>query len=438
MAGNSRLLTVLATGLLVLNAQAAQTTHTTVRHQKIAVEDPSFPPELKEAEAAIQKRDYATAEPLLRKVTERNPSNYQAWFDLGFVYNAQGQVEQSVAAYRKSVAAKPDVFESNLNLGLMLVKSNQPDSEKFLRAATALTPTDRVQEGQERAWLSLGHVLEASKPTEALAAYRRAAELQPRDPEPHLSAASLLEKENQFAEAEHQYRQVLTVDPKSADALIGISNIYMRGARLLDAADTLRQLVAVRPDYAPGHFQLGRVLAADQKYADAAAELEAGRKLAPDDTPAQKDLADVYLALGKYDRALPLYQTLLAGSPDDPVLHQSLGRAYMKKRDFPAAEKEFLTALELKPDFGDAYWDLANAASENKNYQRTIQALDLRRKFLPENPGSYFLRATAYDHLRVYKEAAVNYHRFLETANGQFPDQQWQARHRLIAIEPKK
>src|SRR5438270_4122013 len=204
-----------------------------------------------------------------------------------------------------------------------------------------------------------------------------------------------------------------------------------RGGNLAQAGGGAPELCA-RP------FPVGPGAAADQKYADAAAELEAGRKLAPDDTPAQKDLADVYLALGKYDRALPLYQTLLAGSPDDPVLHQSLGRAYMKKRDFPAAEKEFLTALELKPDFGDAYWDLANAASENKNYQRTIQALDLRRKFLPENPGSYFLRATAYDHLRVYKEAAVNYHRFLETANGQFPNQEWQARHRLIAIEPKK
>ena len=426
------------TGLLLVSLAAAQTTHTTVRHHKVASEDPSFPPELQQAEAAIQKKDYAAAEPLLKKVTERNPSNYQAWFDLGFVYNAQGQVEESIAAYRKSVAAKPEVFESNLNLGLMLAKANQPDAEKFLRAATALKPTDRIEEGHERAWLSLGHVMEASKPVEALAAFRRAAELQPRDPEPHLSAASLLEKQNQFAEAEHEYRQVLTIDPKSADALVGISNIYMRGARFLEAADTLRQLVAVRPAYAPGHFQLGRVLAADQKYDDAAAELQAGLKLAPNDKPAQKDLADVYVMTGKYDQALPAYQALLAASPDDAVLHQSLGQLYMKKRNFPEAEKEFLTALKLKPDLGNAYWDLANAASENKNYQRTIQALDLRAKFLPENAGSYFLRATAYDHLRAYKEAALNYHHFLDTANGQFPDQEWQARHRLIAIEPKK
>ena len=37
-----------------------------------------------------------------------------------------------------------------------------------------------------------------------------------------------------------------------------------------------------------------------------------------------------------------------------------------------------------------------------------------------------------------YKPAAENYHRFLETAAGNYPDQEWQARHRLITIEPKR
>ena len=74
---------------------------------------------------------------------------------------ALGKMDDSIAAYRKSVAAKPDVFESNLNLGLQLAKSGQPDAEQFLRAATQLKPTSHVAEGQARAWLSLAHVLEA-------------------------------------------------------------------------------------------------------------------------------------------------------------------------------------------------------------------------------------------------------------------------------------
>jgi hypothetical protein len=40
--------------------------------------------------------------------------------------------------------------------------------------------------------------------------------------------------------------------------------------------------------------------------------------------------------------------------------------------------------------------------------------------------------------LHDFKTAAVNYHLFLKTAAGKYPDQEWQAKHRLIAIEPKK
>src|SRR5215467_9267967 len=95
----------------------------TVRHHRVVENDPMFPPELTQAEDALEKRDFATAQPLLEKVVAANAANYQAWFDLGFLYNAQGKQAESIAAYRKSVAAKPDVFESNLNLGLMLAKA---------------------------------------------------------------------------------------------------------------------------------------------------------------------------------------------------------------------------------------------------------------------------------------------------------------------------
>jgi hypothetical protein len=67
-----------------------------------------------------------------------------------------------------------------------------------------------------------------------------------------------------------------------------------------------------------------------------------------------------------------------------------------------------------------------------------IQALDARAKLVKDTPITYFMRASAYDHLRDYKNAAANYRLFLNTANGKYPDQEWQAKHRLIAIEPKR
>jgi tetratricopeptide (TPR) repeat protein len=430
-------LALLAVSLAVTQG-TAQTTGETIRHHTVAEEDSAFPPELTQAEAAIEKKDYATAKPLLTKVTAAQPGNYQAWFDLGFVENALGNTSDSIAAYRKSVAAKPDVFESNLNLGLMLAKTGQPDAEQYLRAATTLKPTANPDEGHARAWLSLGHVLESRKPDEAIDAYLHAASLTPKDPEPHLAAGPLLEKANRFADAEEQYKDVLAVDPQSSDALTGLANVYMRGQRFAEAEEVLRKLSLVRPDDPAVHMQLGRILATAGKNDDAIAELQIAGKLAPNDASLERDLADLYVLSKKYPQAEAQYRSLLAANPNDAESHHGLGVVLLHEKQFPAAQQEFLTAVKLKPDYGAAYGDLAVAANENKNYQLAIKATDARAKFLPEIPISYFLRATAYDHLRAYKQAAENYHRFLDVANGEYPDQEWQARHRLITIEPKK
>jgi Flp pilus assembly protein TadD len=407
-------------------------------HHTTVAEEEGPPPELTKAEELIRKQNFGDAGPLLRKVVEADAHNYVAWFDLGFTENALGHLEESIAAYRKSVEAKPDVFESNLNLGLQLAKAHHPDAEQFLRAATQLKPTSHVSEGQARAWLSLGRVIEASKPDDALAAYGKAAALQPKDPEPHLASGLILEKENKFSDAEHEYQQALELDSSSLDAMTGLANIYMRGRRFPDAEAALRKVVAAHPEEAPARIQLGRVLAAESKNDEAIAELEAGQKLAPNDMTLQRDLVELYSTAGKSDKAEAGYRMLIAAHPNDAELHRGLGQSLLREKKFPAAEQEFVTALKLKPDLGEGYGDLAFAASENKEYQLVIKALDARLKFLPELPVTYFMRASAYDNMKQVKKAVENYHLFLNTANGKYPDQEWQAKHRLIALEPKR
>jgi tetratricopeptide (TPR) repeat protein len=415
-----------------------QSSGTTVRHHRVAETESLSSPDLTKAESAIEKKDYATAEPLLKKIVAAAPANYLAWFDLGFVYNAQGDALQSIEAYRKSVAAKPDVFESNLNLGLMLAKGGQPEAEKYLRAATSLKPASHIEESQARAWTSLGHVLEGSNPGEAISAYQKASALQPKDPEPLLSAGALLEKQNQLGEAEQSYKAALALAPDSDDAMTALANVYMHGRRFSEAQDMLRKLVALRPDDSAAQMQLGRILAASGQKDEAIVQLQAAAKSKPGDLDLHRDLADLYLQTGRSEEAEAEYRTLVTSKPDDDQLHYALGQALLKQRKFPEAQQEFLQVIKIKPDFGPAYGELAVTANEGKNYPMVIRALDERAKFLPEIPVGYFLRATAYDHLHDLKNASANYHRFLEVADGKFPDQEWQAKHRLIAIEPKK
>ena len=64
----------------------------------------------------------------------------------------------------------------------------------------------------------------------------------------------------------------------------------------------------------------------------------------------------------------------------------------MVQKQYPEAQQELLIAAKLKPDLSGIYGNLAVVAAANKEYALAIQALDTRAKFLPEIPGTYFLR----------------------------------------------
>jgi tetratricopeptide (TPR) repeat protein len=417
----------------------AQESKPTVRHHRVAetAPDDSNSPQVEQAEEAMQQKDFAAAKSLLQKATVAKPGDYRAWFDLGYVYNATDRLEQAIDAYRTSAKAKPDVFESNLNLGLLLAKQGDTaEAAQYLKAATQLTPTAHPDEGRARAWQSLGRVTEASDPQQALAAYEQAAKLNPKDPEAHLSAGALLEKENHLDAAALEYKMAADLDPKSQDALAGMVNVYTKQRKYGEAEAALRKVLAMDSQNASAHMQLGRLLAEEGKSDEAAQELQAGLQAAPDGRAAL-ELGALYMKANKYAEAEQQFRAGVRKIPNDAEAHYALGSALTQQKKYAEAEPEFLTAVKLKPDLYEAYGNLAVVAAENKNYQLAIKALDARAKVLPETPATYFLRATSYDNLKVIPQAVENYQQFLAVDNGKLPDQEWQARHRLVALDPR-
>ena len=394
------------------------------------------PSAVDQAEVQIDKQNWPEAERLLKEATSKDPKDYRAWFDLGYVYTAQDKAQEAADAYRQSVDAKPDIFESNLNLGISLGKLGSADAAKYLAAATTLKPTSHPDEGYFRAWLALGHVLETQKPQQSAAAFQQAAKFKPKDPEPHLGAAEALLKINDTAGAEREFQATLALDPSSKDAIVGLANLYLNTKRLPEAEIMLRKIVAGDANNTNAQLELARVLAAENKDSDATAAYDTVLKLLPNDAEAQRSAAEFYLAAKKYDQAATAFAALVARTPNDAALHHLYGNVLLHQKSYAASEQQQLLALKLDPKLGEAYNDLAFAAAENKDYALSLKALDGRAEFYPENQGTYFLRATNYDNLRDVKHAIVFYKQFLSVSDGKHPDQEWQARHRLIALDP--
>jgi len=418
----------------------AQESKPTVRHHRVVetVPDDASSPEVDQAETAMQHSDFTTAESLLQKAVAAKPGDYRAWFDLGYVYNATNRIPEATEAYRKAVAAKSDVFESNLNLGMLLARQGaNAEAATYLKAATQLKPTAQPDEALARAWQALGHVEEKIDSQQALSAYAEAAKLSPKNPDPHLAAASLLEKQGNFDASAREFRTASELDPKSQPALFGLANVYINQKKYPEAEAVLRKAVAADPGNGNARRQLGRVLAEEGKNDEAAQELQKGLQASPSDGRAALELGTLYLKAEKYGEAEQQFRIAVQDMPKDAEAHYALGSLLMHVKKYPESQQELLTAVQLKPDLAEGYGNLAVVAAANKNYQLTLNALDYRAKFLPEDPASYFLRATTYDNLKTVPQAIDYYQRFLSADAGKLPDQEWQARHRLMALDPK-
>ncbi|HEY3767354.1 MAG TPA: tetratricopeptide repeat protein, partial [Candidatus Angelobacter sp.] len=390
--------------------------------------------DLKDAESLLQKQQYAQAEEKLLVIVTQQAENPQAWFDLGFAQSHQSKNAEAITTYKKATTLDPKWFEAQQNLGLTLAKSGDlTAAASALKVAITLKPTIGGQQALAGAWLSLAQVTEESQPQESLAAYQKAAELDPANTEATLGIAKMTERTGNVTATEQQYLKLAaTGNNESVERLIGF---YLKQKRYSDAETWLHKYLAANPQNAAAQLQLGKLLAAEGKTQEAIAQLEPLYQASPDPKSA-RELASLYLETKQYPAAAALLQPLVTQNPQDAQLHFDYGSALLHQLKYAEAQAELLKAVQLRPNFADAYLDLGYAAQENKNYELTIRVLDARAKLQPETPATYFLRATAYDSLRMYKPAAANYKLFLAVATGKFPDQEFQARHRLKAIQP--
>jgi predicted Zn-dependent protease len=149
-------------------------------------------------------------------------------------------------------------------------------------------------------------------------------------------------------------------------------------------------------------------------------------------------LAEVLAEAGDAAGSDRLYAALLTASPEDPALLIAHGQNLTRQLKYADAFAAFDKATRLDPADPDGWSGLAFAASKTAQPSVTLHALTMRSKYLPEVPSTYFLWATTYDALHDKAAAVTYYHHFLDSAAGKYPNQEWQARQRLILLEGKK
>ncbi len=374
---------------------------------------------------ALDAKQPAAAEPLLRKAVEADPASVEASFSLALVLGMEGKDVDAIPAYQKVLELRPELYEANLNLGIVLLRDRQPaDALVVLKTAADLKP------GEFRPQLLLGNALyDTGDYEQAESQFRKAFQLDPKSAPAELALARSLLKQSKLAEAAERYRAAIALDPASKNSLIELGAEYDRLGRTTEAIAIFREF----PANEAVSTRLTQLLLDSDNAAAAIPALEAAVKRSPT-TKNRLTLADAYKQAGAHAKVLEQIQLAAAADPGNFDVRMAYGRLLRDDHKSSEAIAEFQAASQLQPDSAPALNELAGALILTGRFDEGLAALDRVHVLGKEIPGNIYLRAITLDKLHRTQPALDAYRQFLAVSAGKSPNEEFLARQRARII----
>jgi tetratricopeptide (TPR) repeat protein len=303
--------------------------------------------------------------------------------------------------------ARPDCSHAYNKLGIALVRVGQAeDAVAAYRRAVELDPRNGA------AHYNLADALyDLGRPEQAIAAYRRAIETHPPSAtDSHNGLGLALEARGQVKEAMAEYRRAIARDPRSPFPRQNLGRLLAAQGQVAAAMEEYRRAIACDPQ-APGpHFQLGRCLESQGRLEQAMAEYRRAIELDPNDGATHYHLGAVYRARGQADEAIAQFRKAVQVDPRGALGHDALAAALLRRGRFAEAR----AAAQLGLDRFPADEPLRPAMRRTLEQADRLLALESRLPAIlqgeggPADAGERLAQARLFrDHGRPYAAARL-------------------------------
>ncbi len=266
---------------------------------------------------------------------------------LATAYDALGKKDAAAAALKSALAANPD------HVPALLARARQKalagDFDGALQTCELVLTKDT---GNAGAWQLKGDILQQGKgdAVGALAAYRKAVEIDPRFVPGHLAVLKLLLRQQKFEEAGAQLQALKQFDAKNPQTLYFEAQLAYLQQDYPRANELAQQLLAAWPGN-PAVLELaGAVAFRMNALPQAEVHLLGAVQAAPDLALARRLLVATYLRSGQSVKALAAVKAAEGKDGLEPGLLVFAGQAHLQTGDAKRAAEYFAEALKLDPD----------------------------------------------------------------------------------------
>jgi tetratricopeptide (TPR) repeat protein len=247
-------------------------------------------PSMNQAETAAQ--DGAR----VLEAVENQTVNAEAlqWNEKGNTFFNQGAFDEAISAYNKASQLDRSFGMPYSNLALTYLTQGQyPEAILLYQKSIGLLVSDK---DKALSWNGLGNAYRCINDyTNAVAAYRKAAELDP-------NTAGMREGTDNILTGQ---------DPRNAQAWDDLGELFLRMGSYTEAMDAFQKAIDLEPNSGKSYANLARTFVSQNNYKEAVPLYEKSINLFEDNkekAAALNHLGNVYRKLNDYDNAIKAYQ----------------------------------------------------------------------------------------------------------------------------------
>ena len=206
--------------------------------------------------AAYSSKDLDKALFHLKVALKIKPDFEKAMYNLGIIYEKNGQNDRAITYYLKVLKINPDNFGALNNLGFIFYKEG--DYDKAIYYYNAALKTDPTKTDVR---MNLANVLFLeAKPDKAISHYKEILQDEPKIADVHYNLANVLSSQNRINEAVHHYNETIRIDPEYSKAYYNLGNIFLSQGKIEEAVTYFIRAIKFKPDYVQVYNKLGLIL----------------------------------------------------------------------------------------------------------------------------------------------------------------------------------
>jgi tetratricopeptide (TPR) repeat protein len=314
--------------------------------------------------------DQAIAE--FEKIVSLQPKSVEDRMVLGQLYTVKHEAKKAEDEFRTAQAIEPESEEVVLNLARLYADSG--DIQHAVKVIEDVPVTDRSPKME----FALGAAYDQlKKPQDAIAAYQRAADMDPGDAQTLDALAQALLNNDQLDEALKQFKELADADPENVEPLVHIGEILRRQGKYEDALATIRKARKLDATSLEAGYNEGLILDVLGRYEEAAQTYQSmvdatshanGAYTAEEKSQRSfflERLAAVYQEENKVDLAVATYQKMIDMGGDSSLRgFEGQVETYGEARMFDRAVEVSRKAVDANPKDRDLKLMLAGALIE--------------------------------------------------------------------------